>query len=461
MFVGVGSVHRVATLAHGSSRRQNPGTPLRDPLVTLLPPSPRLALAAALFAAASLSGNAKAQWLARAAPEDVGLSSAALARIQPALQAYVDSGKLAGVLAVVVRHGKVAYVQAVGRANAEKEGPLSPDALFRIYSMTTPVTAVAAMQLVDQGKLRLDDPVSKYIPAFSDARVYTGGGALHPETVPAQSPVTVEQLLTHTSGLGYILASSTSDSIWKMSHVFDPTNTIAQFADSAAHLPLIFQPGKRWSYAAGIDILGRVIEVASGQPLDVYLREHIFEPLHMRSTAFHVLPAQRAALVTAHALGADRRLHPAPPAQILTDIDPEAKLYSGGGGLVSTAEDYVRFAQMLLNGGSLDGVRILKPETVALVTRDHLAPGQVVPRIFTGVSGYGFGLGVTVQTAESSAELPSAAGSYGWSGILNTFFWIDPKNDLIGMVWAQHFPFRAYPLEQEFKRLVYASMTGR
>ena len=417
-------------------------------------------LACALGAATLLASAAHAQWLPRAKPEDVGLSSDALARIAPAMQANVDSGKYAGIVTIIARHGKLVHVNAVGKMNLAADAPLTADALFRIASMTKPITSVAAMQLVEAGKLALDDPVSKYVPAFANTRVYSSGGALNPQTVPAASPVTVAQLMSHTSGLGYILFNTWSDSIWKSGKVFDPTKTIAFFADSVAHFPLLFQPGERWSYSAGLDVLGRVIEVASGQPFDVYLREHIFAPLGMRNSSFHVDQAQRARLASVHAVGTDKKVHAIPPDGAQTYEDATSKFFMGGGGLISTAEDYLRFAQMLLNGGELNGVRILKRETVALMTRDRLVPPQSVPAPFNGAPGYGFGLGMTVQTVEPNTFVPSAAGSFGWSGIYNTFFWVDPKNDIIGLLMTQTAPFRVTPLEREFKKLVYASVSS-
>ena len=419
--------------------------------------APSFAFALGLLAA--LTSAASAQWLPKAKPEEVGLSSDALARIQPAMQANVDSGKYAGIVTVLARHGKLVHLQAVGKMNLDQDAPLTADALFRIASMSKPVTSVAAMQLVEQGKLHLDDPVSKYVPSFANARVYTGGGALNPQTAPVNSPVTVAQLMSHTSGLGYILFNTWSDSIWKSAKVFDPTRTIAFFADSVGRLPLLFQPGERWSYSAGLDVLGRVIEVASGQSFDVYLREHIFRPLGMRNSGFHVDAAQRPRLATVHMVGPDRRVHVVPPSTEQTYEDPQSRFFMGGGGLVSTAEDYLRFAQMLLNGGTLDGTRILKAETVALMTRDRLVPPQSVPAPFNGAPGYGFGLGMTVQIVEPNQFVSSAAGSFGWSGIYNTFFWVDPKNDIVGLVLTQTAPFRVTPLEREFKKLVYGSVS--
>ncbi len=420
----------------------------------------RVAVPALLVLAAD-PARAAAQWLPRATPEQAGFSSEALAKLLPAMQANIDSGRYAGIVTVVARHGKLVHAQAVGKMNVDGAAPLTTDAVFRIASMSKPVTTVAALQLVDAGKLRLDDPVSKYIPAFANVRVYTGGGALAPQTVAATSPITVAQLMSHTSGLGYILFNTWSDSIWKAGKVYDPSRTIAFFADSVARFPLLFQPGERWSYSAGLDVLGRVIEVAAGQSFDVVLRERIFKPLGMRNSGFHIEAAQKARVAALHTVGADRRVRVTLSDDTQSFQDESARFFMGGGGLVSTAEDYLRFAQMLLNGGTLDGTRILKAETVAQMTRDWLVPPQSVPAPYNGAPGYGFGLGVTVQTTQPNTFVSSAAGSFGWSGIYNTFFWVDPKNDIVGLVMTQTAPFRVTPLEREVKKLVYAALTDR
>jgi CubicO group peptidase (beta-lactamase class C family) len=417
---------------------------------------PSAARAAALLAvslAAAAPARGLAQGLPPAAPEDVGLSSAALARLEPAVRAYVDSGKLGGVLVAVARHGRVAYLRTVGRADLARGTPLAPDAVFRIYSMTKPVTAVAALQLVERGKLRLDDPVSAYVPAFAGVRVYAGGPAARPATRAPARPVTVRDLFAHTSGLAYGFGSTPSDSLVRAFGLSRGSRTLAEFADSLARIPLAFAPGERWSYSPGLDVLGRVVEVVDGRPFDRYLDEEVFRPLGMRSTAFRLTPALRARLATVYERGADGRLRPAERLPAGDNYDPGARFVCGGCGLVSTAGDYLRFAQMLLNGGTLDGARLLRPETVALMRRNVLTPA-LLP---TGPDD-GFGLGVAVQVDSATADDPSAPGTFGWAGIANTFFWVDPRNGLIGMVWTQHLPFGAYPLHKEVERLVYAAL---
>ena len=417
-----------------------------------------LTLAGVSFAGGT---RAHAQPLPRATPAAVGLSAESLARLAPAMRAYTDSGKLGSVLVAVARHGKLAYLETFGSADIEKATPLSPDAVFRIYSMTKPVTAVAVLQLVERGKLGLDDPVARYVPAFADAQVYAGGGAAQPTTVPAARPVSIRHLLMHTSGMAYGLGRTASDSMVNARGLFVASRSVAGFADTMARVPLLFQPGTRWSYGPGLEVLGRVIEVVDGRPFDRYLEEEIFRPLGMRSTAFRLTPALRSRLVQLYARGADGRLLSHPGSVSPAHFEPDARFACGGCGLLSTAGDYLRFAQMLLGGGTLGGVRILRPESVAELRRDALPPELGPIPAFLQGPGVGFGLGVSVQRDSASPRNPSMAGTYGWSGGANTFFWVDPRSDLIGMVWTQHHPMFAFPLLAEAKRLVYAALAPR
>lgn len=420
-----------------------------------------LPIVLAVLASAPRAGaQPAAQPLPRAAPAEVGLSAEALARMAPAMRAYTDSGKLGGVLVAVARHGRVAYLETFGTADVRTGAPLAPDAVFRMYSMTKPVTAVAVLQLVERGKLGLDDPVSRYVPAFAEAVVYAGGGAVQPTTTPATRPITVRQLLMHTSGMAYGLGNLAADSIANARGLFVASRTAAGFADTVARLPLAFQPGERWRYGPGLEVLGRVVEVVDGRPFERYLDEEIFRPLGMRSTAFRLTPALRARLAGFYERGPDGQLHPTRGLVPLDLLEPTARFACGGCGLVSTAGDYLRFAQMLLDGGTLDGVRLLRPETVAELRRDALPPALgLIPAGNFG-PGTGFGLGVAVQRDGPSPENPSAPGTFGWSGAANTYFWVDPVNDLIGMVLTQHHPPFAYPLLRETKQLVYAALVA-
>ncbi|OLC77222.1 MAG: hypothetical protein AUH78_04980 [Gemmatimonadetes bacterium 13_1_40CM_4_69_8] len=398
----------------------------------------------------------------RARPADVGLSVAALERIAPALQAYVDSGKLPGLLAVIARHGKLAYVASVGSMDMEHRHPMKPDAVFRLFSMTKPITSTAIMQLYERGKLRLDDPVSKYIPAFAGVKVYAGGSAAQPVLRDPDRPVTVGDLLTHTAGLTYGVFDSTAvDTIYRRAGLYNPRWTTGQLADSLARLPLVFSPGSKWNYSYATDVLGRVVEVVSGTTLDRYLDSALFRPLGMRMTAFHATQAMDGHIMPAYSRGADGKLQAMSPL-LWPEYTAEGRLLSGGGGLLSTAGDYLRFAQMLLNGGELDGHRVLKRETVALMMQNHLPPG-LTPITITrdwppGRSGFGYGGAVRV---DSNSAVPGSPGMFRWAGYGTTFFWIDPKADLIAMVWTQYLPVTEHwSLDAQFQRLVYAAVSG-
>jgi len=392
----------------------------------------------------------------------VGLSAAALERITTTLQSYVDSGKFPGFLALIARHGKVAYVASVGWMDVEHQRAMSPDAVFRIYSLTKPIASAAAMQLYERGKVRLEDPVSKYIPAFAAVKVYAGGGAATPELRDPERPITLADLLTHASGLTYgFIGNTPADSIYRRANLYNPRWTLAQLSDSLAHLPLAFSPGIRWNYSYSIDVLARVVELVSGMTFDRYLDSMLFRPLGMSMTAFHVTPAMEGHLATAYALGPDGKLHATTPL-IAPEYTPEGRMLSGGGGLLSTLSDYLRFAQMLLNGGELDGHRVLKRETVALMMRDHLPPGltpipPITPDWPPGKNGFGYGGAVRV---DSDTTPPGSPGTFRWAGAASTFFWVDPQADLVAMVWTQHLP-PAWSLDAQFQRLVYVSVKGR
>ncbi len=420
----------------------------------------RARMLVALLLGLLVVGAIHAQGLPRARPADVGLSAAALDRIAPALRAYVDAGKLPGMIAVVARHGKVAYLASVGAADSGSGRAPAPDAVFRIFSMTKPIATTAVMQLVERGRLKLDDPVSKYIPAFARVKVFAGGSAAQPALRDPDRPITVADLLTHTSGLTYGLFGNTPvDSIYLRANLFHPEWTIAQLSDSLARLPLLFSPGTKWNYSFAIDVLGRVVEVVSGTTFDRFLDSALFQPLGMRMTGFHATPAMQAHVIPVYARGPDGQLHALSPLLSL-DYTPAGRLLSGGGGLLSTPGDYIRFAQMLLNGGELDGHRVLKRETVALMMENHV-PAALVPITIAegwppGRSGFGYGGAVRVDSDTTVAGSP---GTFRWAGYATTFFWVDPKADLIAMLWTQYMPVMEYwSIDGEFQRLVYAAL---
>lgn len=423
--------------------------------------SSALLLAAGVGAtlAGVVSRSTGAQAIPTARPEAVGLSPTALARIGASLEAYVDSGKLAGVIAVIARHGKIAYSQTIGHMDVERAVPMRSDAVFRMYSMTKPVIAVAILKLYERGALRLDDPVAKYVPAFGGVSVYSGGSAASPTTRPPDRPPTIEDLLTHTAGLSYGAFGATAvDSIYRLANLLPASRSLEEFADSIARLPLMFSPGTAWNYGRGYDVLARIVEVASGRTVDRFLEEEVFAPLGMKETAFHVRPDMEGRIPVLYSRGAEGRLRAS--AQLLAaNYLADGRMLSGSGGLLSTPADYLRLAQMLLNGGKLQGHRILKRESVALMLQNHLSP-SLIPIVspLVGQSGYGQGYGGVVLVDSLMAGLPGSPGIYRWWGYVGTFFWIDPKADLIAMVWTQFTPGRAYPLEQDFQRLVYAAL---
>lgn len=421
-------------------------------------PAFRSVLAAVIVATASCAVH-RPPALPSARPESLGLSPDSLARIAPALEAFVDSGRVGGVYAVVVRHGRAGYERTTGWMDVAQRRPMRRDAIFRIYSMTKPVTAAGILKLVELGKLSLDDPVSKYVPAFAHVKVFAGGSADAPVLRDPDSPIVVRQLLNHTSGLAYGLTSGPVDTIFARARMYDASRTLEQFADSLARLPLLFSPGTRWSYSSGLDLAARVIEVASGEPVDHFLREQIFQPLGMKDTGFRIRPDTRFRLVTVYRRGPDGDLQPLGSDGLMAMFEPGARFFWGSGGLLSTPDDYLRFAQMLLNGGTFEGHRILRPETVALMTHNTLPPemtpvsGSPMPD-----DGYGFGLGVAVLVDSTLARRPGPNGIFRWSGYLGTYFWVDPVHDLIAMVWTQLSPGSAVPLEATFQGMVYSAL---
>ncbi|HUG28749.1 MAG TPA: serine hydrolase domain-containing protein [Gemmatimonadales bacterium] len=406
--------------------------------------------------------------LLAAAPEAVGLSSERLERIEGVVQAHLDGGRLAGAVVAVARQGQLAFLESYGVMDLERGDPMRTDAIFRICSMTKPVTAVAAMQLVDRGLLALDDPVSKYIPAFAGVQVYDGGPAAAVRVRPPAGPLTVEDLLRHTGGLTYgLFDTHPVDSLYAQANLFNFEMTLETFADRVATLPLRFDPGTLWNYGVGLDIMGRVIEVASGQSLDDYLQEHLFGPLGMTETGFTFPAGSEARVPTLYMPGEGGALAPM-SAPVCGEYGPTQRLLAGGGGLVSTVPDYLRFAQMLLNGGELDGQRILTPASAAALMQNQLPPELVpLPGMEAvlgplGHPGLGHGYGGGVLVDAEATPIADAPGVYRWMGYASTFFWIDPTEELIGMVWAQYLPFipPATSIEKEVEAVVYGARTG-
>lgn len=406
----------------------------------------------ALCAIPILAAGASAQALPVARPEAVDLTARGLARIDSAMTAYVESGKFPGIVVAVARKGRLAHWKAFGLRSLEHDDRMEPDDLFRIYSMTKPITSVAMMLLVEEGRVALEDPVAKYLPVFAGVKVWSPDGP-H----PPRRPMTVRDLLRHTSGLTYGLFGETPvDSAYRRAGLLDPRWTPGALMDQLARLPLVGSPGEIWNYGFSTDVAGRIIEVVSRMPLDRFFARRILEPLRMKDTYFVVPPEKRARLTGYYAVtGVPPTLIDSPDTGSYTR---HPLLFSGGGGLVSTVPDYLRFAQMMLNGGELDGVRLLRPETVDEMLTNQL-PAALIP-IRIGeltLAGTGFGLGFSVVVDPSEGGVPDY-GRAGWGGYANTFFWIDRDRRLIAMVFAQSFPFGAHPLEADFRRLVYQSL---
>jgi CubicO group peptidase (beta-lactamase class C family) len=404
-------------------------------------------------------------------PGEVGMDAGRLARIDSHLARYIDDGKLAGTLTVVTRRGKVVYAGAQGRRDVEAGLPVEADTLWRIYSMTKPVTSVAAMILVEQGRLELNDPISRYLPAFAEPRVYSGGSALKPTTVPATEPIRLWHLLTHTAGLTYgFHHQHPVDAIyrergfeWGAPRGFD----LEACCDAWAAMPLIAQPGSDWVYSVASDVLGRVIEVVSGQPLDEFLGEQIFGPLGMADTTFGTPMEDREQRIRRMAVLYGP--HPATGQLVRNDAMGGAaltrpRMLSGGGGLVSSAADYHRFTQMLLRRGELDGVRILGSRTVDYMASNHLPGGADLDSfgrpVFaeTPMVGIGFGLGFSVTLDAAATKVLCSPGEYAWGGAASTAFWVDPKEDLTAMFFTQLLPSSTYPVRSQLRSLVYQAL---
>jgi CubicO group peptidase (beta-lactamase class C family) len=400
--------------------------------------------------------------LAPAAPEAVGLSSARLREIHAVARRYVDEGKLAGVVTAIARRGRLAQLDAVGMADLEAGRPMRTDAIFRIHSMTKPIASVAAMMLWEEGRFGLDDPVSKFVPELRGLRVFAGESEDGLVLVEPEREPSVRDLLRHTSGLGAGWhPDSPVDALYRKQGARDRDGTLQDLVEKLARIPLHEQPGTRWRYGVSTDVLGLLIERVSGERLDAFLRRRIFEPLRMPDTGFSVPAPELPRLAASYgpAEGGGLRLLESPAASRYAS--PPSFL-SAGGGLVSTAMDYLRFAQMLLNGGELDGVRLLRPETVALMTRNQL-PDSAVPIDFgfeqvPDFPGTGFGLGFSVRVDLSHPELAGSLGEYGWGGAASTRFWVAPREQLIGLVMTQLMPDFTWPIDQEVKALGYAAI---
>ncbi|MEU1048529.1 serine hydrolase domain-containing protein [Streptomyces sp. NPDC005897] len=394
-----------------------------------------------------------------------GLDPEALDRLDLHFARQVDEGRLPGFLVAVARGGRVAHLTVHGLRDVAAGLPVTADTLWRIYSMTKPVTSVAVLTLVEEGRLSLDDPVDRYLPAFAGPRVYVGGTGDDVVTRPAAGPVRVGHLMTHTAGLTFgFYRTHPVDALYRAAGVESsvrPGADLAETVDLYASLPLQFEPGTEWNYSVASNVLGRLVEVVSGQPLDVFCAERIFGPLGMTDTGFHVTDAQAGRLAELYGETEDGGITPVPG----LPLRGRPRFLSGSGGLVSSAYDVHRFAELLRRRGALDGVRLLAPATVDLMTRNHLPGGADLRSLGSrpahdqvGNDGVGFGLGVSVVVDPSRTRSPSGLGTYGWSGVATTTFWVDPGRDLTVQFMTQVRPKSSHAVYPDLKRLVHEAL---
>jgi CubicO group peptidase (beta-lactamase class C family) len=414
-------------------------------------------LAVACLVLALVAPSLLAQGLPRARPEEVGLSSERLQRLTDALQGYVKDGKLPGAVVLVARRGKVAYVGAVGQRDLEAHAPMKEDAIFRIASQSKALVSVAALALQEEGRLLITDPVGKYIPEFQKTRVAAAreGGY---DVVDAKRPVTIRDLLTHTSGVSY--GGGPAKELWEKAGITgwyfaDRDEPIAATITRLAALPFDAQPGEKYVYGYSTDILGVVLERASGQSLDEVLRSRVIEPLQMRDTHFYLPPAKASRLAAVYSAreGGGLERAPAPGGMVGQGayLEGPRKSFSGGAGLLSTASDYARFLQMMLDRGRLDGVRVLGRKSVELMTVDHL--GAIDFR-----KGQGFGLGFSVLNDVGLRGSPGSKGEFGWGGAYHSTYWVDPQEQLVVVYFTQLIPARDLDDHDKLRALVYSAI---
>jgi CubicO group peptidase (beta-lactamase class C family) len=403
-----------------------------------------------------------------ASPESAGMSKAALDRVEDHLKRrYIDAGRFPGTQLVIYRRGKVVHSAVQGFADIGRKTPVKDDTIFRIYSMTKPITSVAFMMLVEEGRVALDEPVHKYIPEWKNLGVFQAGIAPAFLTRPPARPMLIVDLLRHTSGLTYGFQNrSNVDAAYREQKIgeFEKAGTLQSMIDDLAKLPLEFSPGEAWNYSLATDVIGYLVGKISGMPFEQFLKERIFNPLDMNDTDFFV-PAGKldrfAACYVAEPKGGTT-LHDDPTTS--TFLVPPSFI-SGGGGLCSTAADYLTFGRALLNGGELGGVRLIGPKTLALMTANHLPGGRDLTEMSRSMfseatnAGVGFGLGFAVTMNPARMLIPGSAGEYAWGGGASTAFWIDPAEELIVIFMTQVLPSTAYPVRRELRTMIYAAIT--
>lgn len=415
-----------------------------------------------VLAVALLAACAAPESTQSAAPLTTRFSASQLDAMSARVRADVAQGRIPGAVYLLARNGKIVDTQSIGWQDAAGKVPMRSDSIFRIYSMSKPIVSVAVMMMVEDGRLQLADPVSRYLPELKGLRVGVektdAAGKPVLELVPAQREMTVQDLMRHTSGLTYgVFGKSLVKEEYKRLDVDATEQSNTEFISRLAKVPLQFQPGTTWEYSRSTDVLGALLERVSGQTLAAHLQQRIFTPLQMKDTGFWVPQAQQARIAEPFAIDPDSKV----PVGLI-DVRHAPKLESGGGGLVSTAADYFRFAQMLLNGGEIDGVRLLSPKTVAYMTADHLGtiagPSLARGPAYLPGPGYGFGLGFGTRTGTGEAATPGSVGDYYWGGVGGTYFWVDPKEKTVA-IWMMQAPGQREYYRAWFRNKVYSAMT--
>lgn len=388
-------------------------------------------------------------------PEELGFSSERLTRINDFMKRYVDEGKVAGFVTLVARRGKIAYFDKFGYQDIASGTPMELDTIFRIYSMTKPITSVAFMMLFERGLVRLEDPLSRFIPEFKQTKVHGKDGKL----IDLAREITVHDLLIHTAGLSYGGIEETKvpvDELYDKADLFNTNINLEEMVRRIADLPLAYQPGTVWHYSVATDVVGRLIELIADKPLPDYLNQKIFKPLGMMDTTFSVPPEKADRLSTLYGKTENGDL------EVLDDIIGgdyfNVNLYSGGSGLVSTMPDYLRFAQLVLKKGELDGVRLLGTKTMELMTANHLPPALLPISMGNPWPGFGFGLGFSVILDIPLSGMMGSVGLHGWGGWANTHFWIESREQLIGILMMQYIPSGTYPVTNDFRTAVYQAL---
>jgi len=425
-------------------------------------PTPGRSLVAALLVALALCPSAAAKPpaagppppLPLASPESQGLSKERLERLHAGIQRFVDEGKHAGAISLIARNGRIVDWRTYGKRDLEAGLPMETDTICRIYSMSKIVTSVAVLALLEEARFRLDDPIGDYLPELARMKVLTGGTVEKPLLADAKTPITIRHLLTHTSGLTYDFGDGTVDKIFREVKPFEAAS-MGEFLERVSRLPLAHEPGERFTYGVSTDVLGALVEKVSGQSLAEFMEERIWRPLGMKDTGFGVPEAKRGRLAKVYEKNPDGGLR---PVKRLLDQEPVLlpKILSGGGGLFSTTGDYARFMQMLLNGGQLDGVRILSPKTVQLMMANHLS---LASRPFLDDDpSEGFGLGGAVRLDLGKGNALGTVGQFGWSGMATTYANLDPREKTVAILFVQHLPYDEHKLFWRFSTLFYQAI---